>query len=96
MKSNRWLETLRRMLSLPVRERGLKFSLRDSLIDNIRVAPCAGAWIEMESGKDYLKLDLVAPCAGAWIEIITYLLTILLDEVAPCAGAWIEMTLIMI
>ena len=36
-----------RSLSLPSRERGLKF-LRDHIhIDSLRVAPLAGAWIEI-------------------------------------------------
>jgi len=35
----------------------------------IRVAPCAGAWIEMEQRLCVRLENLVAPCAGAWIEI---------------------------
>ena len=36
-------------LSLPSRERGLKFGLKDLLDQMKEVAPFAGAWIEMNS-----------------------------------------------
>ena len=34
------------------------------------VAPFVGAWIEMASKKEQLKVDGVAPLVGAWIEIV--------------------------
>ena len=36
---------------------------------SIRVAPYAGAWIEICLMKVFLRLTNVAPYAGAWIEI---------------------------
>jgi hypothetical protein len=60
------------LLSLPMRERGLKFASLNRV--SFRwVAPHAGAWIEI---CQLLKLKRcsckqVAPHAGAWIEIFT-------------------------
>ena len=34
-----------------------------------RVAPCAGAWVEMPCLRYSKPHFLVAPCAGAWVEI---------------------------
>ena len=70
-----WIEMLRietefwEDVSLPSRERGLKF--RTCRPDSARrVAPLAGAWIEMPSVLDAHLPDVVAPLAGAWIEIL--------------------------
>ena len=57
-------------MSLPVRERGLKYR---GMMDETRspeVAPCAGAWIEIFFIIGNFITSKVAPCAGAWIEII--------------------------
>ena len=56
-------------LSLPSRERGLKF--QDSIVSASGkvVAPFAGAWIEISSELKTLYIRHVAPFAGAWIEI---------------------------
>ena len=56
-------------MSLPTRERGLKYLTRDPRYGRTEVAPYAGAWIEI--CVDYYKTALrhVAPYAGAWIEI---------------------------
>ena len=35
------------LLSLPMRGRGLKYYLADGVINPVRVAPHAGAWIEI-------------------------------------------------
>ena len=79
--------------SLPSRERGLKF-FRDTLkYFDRRVAPFAGAWIEIFTGRFHgggnpgslpsrergLKYTYVPPLS-------------FLGEVAPFAGAWIEMS----
>ena len=56
-----------------------------------KVAPLAGAWIEMPRRRRDGKSDDVAPLAGAWIEIDWTTLTLNFDLVAPLAGAWIEM-----
>ena len=55
-----------------------------------RVAPLAGAWIEMVNLEANLKRVFVAPLAGAWIEIIVLSLECIATLVAPLAGAWIE------
>ena len=57
------------LLSLPSRERGLKFSYFVWSYTTIFVAPFAGAWIEIVciTSTDYP--GEVAPFAGAWIEI---------------------------
>ena len=57
------------LLSLPSRERGLKYRARAKLRLMITVAPFAGAWIEIVSYPCQLHLASVAPFAGAWIEI---------------------------
>jgi len=54
------------------------------------VAPRAGAWIEIESGKATSGGSVVAPRAGAWIEMVMIFALIALFNVAPRAGAWIE------
>ena len=56
--------------SLPVRERGLKWSRSGKSDSGREVAPCAGAWIEIVSDKYQGKDIGVAPCAGAWIEML--------------------------
>ena len=60
------------MVSLPSRERGLKFICSLSFIScGLYVAPLAGAWIEILLWF-WLKctVTFVAPLAGAWIEIM--------------------------
>ena len=56
-------------MSLPVRERGLKYCGIQHEFYNMAVAPCAGAWIEINTVCRKLQVARVAPCAGAWIEI---------------------------
>ena len=56
-------------MSLPSRERGLKYQCFCRLqLDQI-VAPLAGAWIEMRNPSLAGMRTGVAPLAGAWIEI---------------------------
>ena len=57
------------MLSLPTRERGLKFLTRRQTDCTIPVAPYAGAWIEIHKTDFNVLVTWVAPYAGAWIEI---------------------------
>ena len=60
-----------RKTSLPLRERGLKYSWNGFTIIWVMVAPFAGAWIEMEIPNIFRHiLKPVAPFAGAWIEIL--------------------------
>ena len=56
-----------------------------------KVAPLAGAWIEIPGTFDPKVTTYVAPLAGAWIEITGQKSYIRTDSVAPLAGAWIEM-----
>ena len=55
-------------MSLPSRERGLKFT-GGKLRMIYEVAPFAGAWIEIYMLYFYRMTTKVAPFAGAWIEI---------------------------
>ena len=55
-----------------------------------RVAPLAGAWIEISYGVWRVVVPSVAPLAGAWIEIPAVFESRAKLEVAPLAGAWIE------
>ena len=55
--------------SLPSRERGLKSICYNSRSSFLRVAPFAGAWIEIRWKRRGRCLGRVAPFAGAWIEI---------------------------
>ena len=55
-----------------------------------RVAPFAGAWIEIAGGRAGPEPPPVAPFAGAWIEITSTGCERPRICVAPFAGAWIE------
>ncbi len=58
-------------MSLPSRERGLKYYRTLRIPRKQYVAPLAGAWIEMLLfGKCGINRNNVAPLAGAWIEIL--------------------------
>ena len=57
----------------------------------MKVAPFAGAWIEIELSVEVFTTLLVAPFAGAWIEICCEGVHPTSGScVAPFAGAWIE------
>ena len=81
------------LLSLPLRERGLKFNF------NFHSPTVSKSLPLRERGLKFsitLKIDSVphvAPLAGAWIEIQMYGVEIKLPYVAPLAGAWIEIIL---
>ena len=55
--------------SHPSRVRGLKYKWLEEEIEFIRVAPFAGAWIEIIQEYFNPQPEKVAPFAGAWIEI---------------------------
>ena len=57
-------------MSLPTRERGLKFIM--VLYDFCAgfVAPYTGAWIEIFYDAELMGHTFVAPYTGAWIEIL--------------------------
>ena len=79
--------------SLPLWERGLKFSFLLGVEMSVRVAPLVGAWIEIISIKAEIFYSMVAPLVGAWIEIFPYSLHSPEFIVAPLVGAWIEIGL---
>ena len=56
--------------SLPTRERGLKSYYLYSIRHIRKVAPYAGAWIEMQLTGTLITPFEVAPYAGAWIEMV--------------------------
>ena len=56
-------------MSLPTRERGLKYGLYIELKTAKGVAPYTGAWIEISCSAVSPKIIRVAPYTGAWIEI---------------------------
>ena len=56
-------------MSLPSRERGLKYTKLNQSEGRKQVAPLAGAWIEISFSYDIFCWRHVAPLAGAWIEI---------------------------
>ena len=58
--------------------------------DRERVAPLAGAWIEIPAKKPSIVSIIVAPLAGAWIEMSLVFWRQTENWVAPLAGAWIE------
>ena len=80
------------MLSLPSRERGLKYQVYAQANHLKSVAPLAGAWIEIQNRLDEMEKYYVAPLAGAWIEIKKPIRCQRSRIVAPLAGAWIEIT----
>ena len=77
-------------MSLPSRERGLKFKYFSAKSFLPAVAPFAGAWIEILAYIKMRTVKTVAPFAGAWIEISAAHTKSVAAEVAPFAGAWIE------
>ena len=83
----------RRTGSLPSRERGLKWCRNVPVAGDGRVAPFAGAWIEIVVQQGMERISRVAPFAGAWIEMSFGRKVIQDALVAPFAGAWIEMVL---
>ena len=56
-------------MSLPSRERGLKYIDGGVDFGGHKVAPFTGAWIEMGLCQENRVWNLVAPFTGAWIEI---------------------------
>ena len=57
-------------MSLPSRERGLKFKNSMDWHRTNDVAPFTGAWIEMLHNSAWRNTCVVAPFTGAWIEIL--------------------------
>ena len=80
-------------MSLPSRERGLKYKVGAESAWSYYVAPFTGAWIEIRHALTTAIGWCVAPFTGAWIEISLSADWLSLGaQVAPFTGAWIEMT----
>ena len=91
MKSDRLRLGRSCQLSLPTRERGLKYLWLSPLQRDSRVAPYTGAWIEISSDRWKCRRGIVAPYTGAWIEIKRpWKPPVWILKVAPYTGAWIE------
>ena len=58
-----------RARSLPLWERGLKYTARAQKNSKLTVAPLVGAWIEIPLIPGGWVINYVAPLVGAWIEI---------------------------
>ena len=56
-------------MSLPTRERGLKYKVSSLPAAGVYVAPYTGAWIEIVIVYISNLKPVVAPYTGAWIEI---------------------------
>ena len=91
-----WIETLilrqfaLGLMSLLMRERGLKLGAVAGMVGAAPVAPYAGAWIETTDCLSSFSSSSVAPYAGAWIETSFQGTHPKNTLVAPYAGAWIE------
>ena len=70
--------------------RGLKRLNDAKSLNELSVAPHAGAWIETHYLCSLARTSRVAPHAGAWIETNHLEHQYYPDAVAPHAGAWIE------
>ena len=57
------------VMSLPVRECGLKSLEFSEAWWTRSVTPCAGVWIEIFQEINIMRFNMVTPCAGVWIEI---------------------------
>ncbi len=81
----------RRTGSLPSRERGLKWCRNVPVAGDGRVAPFAGAWIEMvlTAGKT-ITFAKSLPSRERGLKFFTEYMLCTLKVVAPFAGAWIE------
>ena len=76
-------------MSLPTRERGLKYVLPYIPWDH-GVAPYAGAWIEMPCHAVSVSQDASLPTRERGLKSLGIRLPHLEHLVAPYAGAWIE------
>ena len=78
--------------SHPVWVRGLKLWHIRRFVNDPKVAPRVGAWIETPLLQGLLYACPVAPRVGAWIETPSLHLKPQYGSVAPRVGAWIETT----
>ena len=78
-------------MSLPSRERGLKYIYKNRSNQRKKSLPSRERGLKYASEHGFHGLVHVAPLAGAWIEITIFCLRSGSRNVAPLAGAWIEM-----
>ena len=76
-------------VSLPSRERGLKFGTV-TVSQLLQVAPLAGAWIEIMKILKMTKVLMSLPSRERGLKFQYPSLPLLIAYVAPLAGAWIE------
>ena len=81
-------------MSLPTRERGLKFEIGGKRRGRTGSLPTRERGLKCHREKIENPDKLVAPYAGAWIEIYKPSSVKHHVSVAPYAGAWIEMCII--
>ena len=72
-------------MSLPLWERGLKYTIPGSERMATVVAPLVGAWIEIDKLDKDINGKHVAPLVGAWIEIT---LPICMTVMIPSLPLW--------
>ena len=77
-------------MSHPVWVRGLKRNQIYHHLEQFRVAPRVGAWIETAHRFPPSAQTCVAPRVGAWIETLIRKREYRNPQVAPRVGAWIE------
>ncbi len=91
-----WIEiaaiprTFARIVSLPVRECGLKYLKSRKLVERHGVTSRAGVWIEITSTATTPARLCVTSRAGVWIEILYDMRVFYRLFVTSRAGVWIE------
>ena len=79
--------------SLPLRERGLKWTEPAGLFQERDVAPLAGAWIEIaETARAQAERTRSLPLRERGLKSGSTVSSVVSDSVAPLAGAWIEIS----
>ena len=80
------------VLSLPSRERGLKFYDIKFVVDPLVVAPFAGAWIEIALSASIAAASVSLPSRERGLKSYAPYIQPHGIPVAPFAGAWIEIS----
>ena len=79
--------------SLPLRERGLKYNSTGNPLHDLKVAPLAGAWIEIKAAPAYGQARESLPLRERGLKSHPLLFDFVPLYVAPLAGAWIEIVM---
>ena len=79
-------------MSLPTRERGLKYLIYPPLNISFTVAPYAGAWIEIVNCIPVDRVKRSLPTRERGLKYGWCVIPFVEGTVAPYAGAWIEIT----